>query len=140
MSDLSSEEEESVSQAIEGAPEEGQTNGVDVIGDTEPTRPELHVEELAKATELPEQDLKKLSQLHVHVEVQFGKTSLPMEEILQLHSGSIVELGKLVGEPLDIVANGKVIAKAEAVVIEENYGIKITEIIGAREKLSLVRK
>jgi flagellar motor switch protein FliN/FliY len=58
-----------------------------------------------------------------------GKTSLPVKDILSLGEGSILELDKLAGEPVDIKANGVLIAKGEVVVIDENFGVRVTEIM-----------
>lgn len=69
------------------------------------------------------------------VTVELGKTSKPIDEILQFSPGSILELDRLAGEPLDIMVNGKKIAKGEVVVIDENYGIRITDIVKAEKRL-----
>jgi len=138
MSDLSPEEVDSVSQAIDGQEEKP---SVDIIEDpSQVFRPQLYVDDLATSVDLPPTEIERMSQLRVSVEVQFGTTKMPIEEILKLRTGSILELDKVIGEPLDIVVNGKIVAKAEAVVIDENYGIKILEIVGTKEKLNVVRK
>ena len=72
------------------------------------------------------------------VTVELGKTTKSIDEILQLTPGSILELDRLVGEPLDIMVNGKKIAKGEVVVIDENYGIRVTDIIKAEKRLKSI--
>ena len=69
------------------------------------------------------------------VTVELGRTTKPIDDILQFTPGSILELDRLVGEPLDIMVNGKKVAKGEVVVIDENYGIRITDIIKAEKRL-----
>ena len=69
------------------------------------------------------------------VTVELGRTTKPIDDILQFTPGSILELDRLVGEPLDIMVNGKKIAKGEVVVIDENYGIRITDIIKSEKRL-----
>jgi len=73
----------------------------------------------------------------LQVTVELGRTRKLIREILELGPGSVVELDKLAGEPVDILANGKLIAKGEVVVIDENFGVRITEIIGQLDRANL---
>lgn len=68
--------------------------------------------------------------------VELGRTKMPIKEILDLGVGSIIELDKLAGEPVDLVVNGKLIAKGEVVVIDENFGLRITDILSTSERVS----
>lgn len=68
--------------------------------------------------------------------VELGRTKMPIKEILDLGVGSIIELDKLAGEPVDLVVNGKLIAKGEVVVIDENFGLRITDILSTNERVS----
>ena len=61
--------------------------------------------------------------------VELGRTKKSISEILDFGPGKIIELNKLAGEPIDILVNGKYVAKGEVVVIEESFGIRVTEII-----------
>ncbi|MFC1770779.1 flagellar motor switch protein FliN [Candidatus Margulisiibacteriota bacterium] len=65
----------------------------------------------------------------VNVAVELGRSKITMKEIYEITEGSIIELEKLVGEPLDLVVNGQVIAQGEVVAIDNNYGLRITNII-----------
>ena len=65
----------------------------------------------------------------LEVTVELGRTSKSIKEILDFSPGTIIELDKLAGEPIDVLVNGKFVAKGEVVVIEENFGIRVTEII-----------
>ncbi len=98
----------------------------------------MQLEDLANAAELPPQDLERMADISVHVEVVLGSTRKTLEEILKLQSGSVVELERLAGEPLEITANGQLIARAEVVVIDGNFGVKIVEIAGTKRKLSVI--
>jgi flagellar motor switch protein FliM len=69
-----------------------------------------------------------LAEAGITISAELGRTSLPVKDILSLGEGSIVELDRLAGEPVDIKANGVLIAKGEVVVIDENFGIRVTEI------------
>jgi flagellar motor switch protein FliN/FliY len=68
------------------------------------------------------------------VTVELGRTNKSIKDILELTNGSIVELDKLAGEPVDINVNGKFLAKGEVVVIDENFGVRITEIASPAER------
>ncbi|MBL4952916.1 flagellar motor switch phosphatase FliY [Neobacillus sp. YIM B02564] len=70
------------------------------------------------------------------ITVELGRTEMPIRQILELGPGAVIELDKLAGEPVDILANHKLIAKGEVVVIEENFGVRITDIISPIDRLS----
>jgi flagellar motor switch protein FliM len=71
-----------------------------------------------------------LSEAGITISVELGSTLMPVKEILEMCEGTIVELDKLAGEPVDVKANGVLIARGEVVVIDENFGVRITEIVG----------
>lgn len=70
------------------------------------------------------------------ISVELGKTRKTIRDILELHQGAIIQLDKLAGEPVDMLVNGKLIAKGEVVVIDENYGIRITTIISPMDRMN----
>jgi len=96
----------------------------------------MQLEENESAEELPMKPIQRMYDVKVNVEVVLGKTKMPLEEILKLQSGSVVELNKLAGDPVDVIVNKRLIAKAEVVVIDDSFGIKITEISGSKHKLA----
>jgi len=71
----------------------------------------------------------------LQVTVELGRTNKKIRDILELGPGSIIELDKLAGEPVDILVNGKAIAKGEVVVIDESFGVRITDIIHPSKRL-----
>lgn len=71
----------------------------------------------------------------MQVTVELGRTRKLIRDILELTPGSVIELDKLAGEPVDVLVNGKLIAKGEVVVIDENFGVRVTEIVGHMERL-----
>lgn len=83
---------------------------------------------------LPE-NLELLMDIPLQVTVELGRTKRTVQEILELAPGSVVELDKLAGEPVDILVNNKLIAKGEVVVIEENFGVRVTEILSQWDRL-----
>ena len=68
--------------------------------------------------------------------VELGRTKKQIKEILSIGEGTIIELDKLAGEPVDILVNHKPIAKGEVVVIDENFGVRVTEILSPGERMS----
>ena len=77
-----------------------------------------------------------VGEIPVEITAELGRTTKKIGEILEYGPGTIIELDKLVGEPLDVYANGKFIAKGEVVVIDDNFGIRITDIINPYKKIS----
>jgi flagellar motor switch protein FliN/FliY len=82
-----------------------------------------------------QEKLKKFLDLPLLIEVVVGSTTLTLEEVLNLGPGSVVELDNLVEEPVDIKVNGKLVAKGEIVVVEERFGVKITDIVEKEERV-----
>ena len=68
--------------------------------------------------------------------VELGRTKMLIKDILGMGEGTIVELDKLAGEPVDLLVNGKLVAKGEVVVIDENFGVRVTDIISPMERIS----
>lgn len=81
------------------------------------------------------QNLDLLLDIPLSVTVELGRTNKMIKDILDLSQGSIIELDKLAGEPVDILVNNKLIAKGEVVVIEENFGVRVTDILSQIDRL-----
>jgi len=71
----------------------------------------------------------------VTLSVELGRTKVPIKYILQLAQGSVVELDALAGEPMDVLVNGYLIAQGEVVVVNEKYGIRLTDIVTPSERM-----
>lgn len=84
-------------------------------------------------------NLDMLLDIPLQVTVELGRTRRTVQEILALSSGSIIELDKLAGEPVDILINSKLIAKGEVVVIDENFGVRVTDIISPRDRINKLK-
>ena len=80
-----------------------------------------------------------LMDIPLQVTVELGRTKRSVKEILELSSGSIIELDKLAGEPVDILVNNRLIAKGEVVVIDENFGVRVTDIVSQSDRLKKLR-
>lgn len=89
--------------------------------------------------EMPE-NIALIQDVPLKVTVELGRTVKRISEILEFGPGTIVELDKLVGEPLDILVNGQYVAKGEVVVMDENYGIRVTDIVNPVNHLSKIHK
>ncbi|MFC1596248.1 flagellar motor switch protein FliN [Candidatus Margulisiibacteriota bacterium] len=73
------------------------------------------------------------AQIPIKITVELGQTKLSLQEVLELNEGSIIELDRLAGEPLDLVVNGQLIARGEVVAIDDNYGLRITEVCSSNK-------
>ena len=76
-------------------------------------------------------NLEVLLDVPVCLTVELGSCQMPMREVLQLTVGSVVQLDKPADAPVELTVNGKLIARGEVVIVEERFGVKITEVIGA---------
>lgn len=79
---------------------------------------------------LAEQKMKIVMDVKVKLAVRLGSCELPMREVLELSPGTVIQLNQRANDPVSLYVNEKLIARGEVVVVEENFGIKITEIIG----------
>ncbi|MDZ5781819.1 flagellar motor switch phosphatase FliY [Marinococcus luteus] len=84
-------------------------------------------------------NLDMLMDISLDVTVELGRSRQPIKDILSLSQGSVVELDKLAGEPVDVLVNQKPVAKGEVVVIDENFGVRITEILSPRERVAQLK-
>lgn len=81
-------------------------------------------------------DLGRVMDVPVELAVEIGRTTMTIGETLSLAPGSIVSLNRLAGEPVDLLVNGKVIAQGEVVVIDEEFGMRITDIVSTAQRLN----
>ncbi|WP_297276732.1 flagellar motor switch protein FliN [uncultured Brachyspira sp.] len=88
-----------------------------------------------KLNAAPSSNISLLMDVSINVTVELGRARLSIREILELGEGSIIELQKLAGEPVDLLVNGKLIAKGEVVVIDECFGVRITDIMNSTDIL-----
>ena len=86
------------------------------------------------------QDLDLILDIPVQLTVELGRTKIPIRNILQLAQGSVVELDGLAGEPMDVLVNGCLIAQGEVVVVNEKFGIRLTDIVTPSERMRRVNK
>ena len=94
----------------------------------------------ASADGVNARDLEMIMDIPVKLSVELGRTRLTIKQLLELAQGSVVELDGLPGEPMDILINGYLIAQGEVVVVEDKFGIRITEIITPSERLQRLNR
>lgn len=75
----------------------------------------------------------------VSLSMEVGRTQIPIRSLLQLTQGSVVELDRMAGEPLDVMVNGTLIAHGEVVVVNEKYGIRLTDVMSAAERIQKLK-
>ena len=80
-------------------------------------------------------DINMILDIPVQLTVELGRTRIPIKNILQLAQGSVVELDGLAGEPMDVLVNGCLIAQGEVVVVNDKFGIRLTDIITPAERI-----
>jgi len=83
-------------------------------------------------------DLSLVLDVPVQVSVELGKRSILISDLISLGPGSVIELGKAAGESLDVLVNGKLVARGEAVVVGEKYGVRIVEVIRQGSQVAVV--
>lgn len=107
---------------------------------------ETKAEETNKTTEINEgkadksersglENLRVLENIDVKLTVEVGGAEIKLRELLRINEGSVIELERLAGDPLDILANGTIIAKGEVVMIGERFGIRFTEVVDPKERV-----
>lgn len=84
-------------------------------------------------------DLEAILDIPVTLSIEIGRTRISIRNLLQLNQGSVVELDRLAGEPLDVLVNGTLIAHGEVVVVNEKFGIRLTDVISAQERVKKLR-
>ncbi len=115
--------------------------------ETEGSKPtetdEVEKAELSKLKDTPSGDIdvsmEVLLDIPVTISMEIGRTKINIRNLLQLNQGSVVELDRLAGEPLDVIVNGTLIAHGEVVVVNEKFGIRLTDVISPAERVKKLR-
>jgi flagellar motor switch protein FliN/FliY len=104
----------------------------------EPVVEEIELEQLFpyEADATNDTDIGLLLEVPLSISVELGRTSLTIRELLALGQGSILQLDRHAGEPVDVLVNGKRLARGEVVVIDEDFGIRVTEVVAPEERIS----
>lgn len=86
-----------------------------------------------------DKNLQLILDIPLRVTVELGRTKMAVSELLNLGQGSVIELNKLAGEPMEVLVNDKLIARGEAVVVNEKFGVRLTDIISTKERVEQLK-
>tara|TARA_B100000579_G_scaffold423117_1_gene425913 strand:+ start:489 stop:908 length:420 start_codon:yes stop_codon:yes gene_type:complete len=114
-------------------PEEKKPEEAEAKASPEATPENNEKKKMAEKGSAAVHNLKVLENIEVRLTVEVGNTEIKIKDLLRLNEGSVVELERLAGEPLDILANGTKIAKGEVVMVGEKFGIRFTEVASVEE-------
>jgi flagellar motor switch protein FliN len=116
-----------------------ESNEVQAGSDKKSAKPKPETPKGPKKTDLTDNKLTGnmdfLLDIPLEISVELGRTKILINELLKLGQGSVIELSKLAGETLEILANQKLVARGEVVVVNEKYGVRLTEIISPSERI-----
>ena len=104
-------------------------------GGTSTARPEIFPSLAPTGPLTQRDDIDMVLDIPVQLTVELGRTRIPIKHILQLAQGSVIELEALAGEPMDVLVNGFLIAQGEVVVVNEKFGIRLTDIVTPSERM-----
>ena len=96
-------------------------------------------ESSAKLTEDESRKLETILDIPVNISMEVGRSKISIRNLLQLNQGSVVELDRVAGEPLDVLVNGTLIAHGEVVVVNDKFGIRLTDVISQIERIKKLR-
>jgi len=88
---------------------------------------------------MKDRNLQMIMDIPLRVTVELGRTKMAVSELLNLGQGSVIELAKLAGEPMEVFVNDKLIARGEAVVVNEKFGVRLTDIISTKERVEQLK-
>ncbi|MCF6289656.1 MAG: flagellar motor switch protein FliN [Desulfobacterales bacterium] len=109
-----------------------QADGADVAAVTEPSQKKQAV---AQEGEQGMKNFEFLLDIPLNISVEVGRTRIMIKDLLQMREGSVVELDKLAGDPLDVYVNSRLIAKGEAVLVNDKFGIRLTDVVSPSERI-----
>lgn len=96
------------------------------------------VAQVANGGSIDSEKLRVLNNIEVEMSIEVGRSKITIRDLLRLNEGSVVELDRLAGEPLDILINGTMIAKGEVVMVGERFGIRLTDIVDPAERVQKI--
>ena len=126
---------------LDGLPEEGQSVSPDDINFGSTSVSNAEFQQLSEPSGgMESRNIDLLMDVDLPVSIELGRTKMSISDILSLGPGSVVELNKLAGEPVDLLVNQKIVAKGEVVVVDENFGLRITQLMTQEERLKTLGK
>lgn len=130
------EAEAAMLRMLEELPQESQSVSADDINFGSASVSKAEFQQLSQSAPGGEpRNINLLMDVNLPIAIELGRTKMTIADILNLGPGSVVELNKLAGEPVDLLVNNKVVAKGEVVVVDENFGLRITQLVTPEERL-----
>lgn len=96
-------------------------------------------DEAQKSPGMEDNNLESILDIPVTISMEIGRTMISIRNLLQLSQGSVVELDRLAGEPMDVLVNGTLVAHGEVVVVNEKFGIRLTDVVSPAERVKKLR-
>ncbi|BEU02706.1 flagellar motor switch protein FliN [Agarivorans sp. OAG1] len=109
------------------------------MAEAEPAPLEDFVDESKPITEEEQRKLDSIMDIPVTISMEVGRSNISIRNLLQLNQGSVVELDRVAGEPLDVLVNGTLIAHGEVVVVNDKFGIRLTDVISQTERIKKLK-
>jgi flagellar motor switch protein FliN/FliY len=100
---------------------------------------DLEIEKIKSASNADQVDLSLLMDVPLQVTVELGRARMTIENLLRLNQGSVVELNQIIGEPLAILVNNKLMAHGEAVVVKEKFAVRIVDVVSPERRIENLR-
>jgi flagellar motor switch protein FliN/FliY len=136
VDDLEAEAEKDMLAMLESLPDDDSKPSADDINFDNTSASRAEFQQLQQPVTPPEaRNIELLMDVDLPISIELGRTKMSISEILGLGPGSVVELNKLAGEPVDLLVNYKVVARGEVVVVDENFGLRITQLMTPEERL-----
>ncbi|MGH1462122.1 MAG: flagellar motor switch protein FliN [Neptuniibacter sp.] len=112
----------------------------ELLAATGVTNDSVELDELTdEGTPISDPKLDVILDIPVTLSMEVGQTDIPISNLLQLNQGSVIELDRVAGEPLDVMVNGTLIAHGEVVVVNDRYGIRLTDVISPQERIKRLK-
>ena len=114
-------------------------SGMETISDSSVKMADIPDLQSSSSEDSAKVDLDMILDIPVTISMEIGRTKINIRNLLQLNQGSVVELDRFAGEPLDVFVNGTLIAHGEVVVVNEKFGIRLTDVISAQERIKKLK-
>jgi len=119
--------------------EQAETEAVDQLSAEVPAAEFENLEDTSGGPAADEANLDVILDIPVTISMEIGRTHISIRNLLQLNQGSVVELDRLAGEPMDVLVNGTLVAHGEVVVVNEKFGIRLTDVISPAERVKKLK-
>lgn len=115
------------------------SNLAEAVEPPAPTPIDAKAAEASPENEVHDRNLALILDIPLRVSVELGRTKMVVADLLNLGQGSVIELSKLAGEPMEVLVNDKLVARGEAVVVNEKFGVRLTDIISPMERVEQLK-